>query len=46
MLRQENRGLSGARNAGMHLAQGRFLVPLDADDENAPEFLDLLHSAL
>ena len=46
MLRQENRGLSGARNAGMQLAQGRFLVPLDADDEIAPEFLEVLHSAL
>ena len=46
VLRQENRGLSGARNAGMHLAQGRFLVPLDADDEIAPEFLAVLRSAL
>jgi glycosyltransferase involved in cell wall biosynthesis len=46
LVRQENRGLPGARNAGMRLAEGRFLVPLDADDEIAPEFLEVLRSAL
>ena len=46
LVRQENQGLPGARNAGMRLAEGRFLVPLDADDEIAPEFLEVLRSAV
>ena len=39
VIRQENVGLPGARNAGMRIARGQFLVPLDADDELAPTFL-------
>jgi GT2 family glycosyltransferase len=39
VIRQENCGLPGARNAGMRRARGRFLVPLDADDELAPTYL-------
>ena len=31
-LYQDNRGLSGARNAGLRLARGEFLQLLDADD--------------
>jgi len=44
--RQDNTGLPGARNAGMKLARGEFLVPLDSDDELAPEFLSTLIDAL
>lgn len=46
LIRQDNRGLPGARNAGMHRARGRFLVPLDADDELAPTFLERLGDEL
>ena len=31
-VKQENRGLAGARNAGLHAARGRLVSPLDADD--------------
>jgi hypothetical protein len=44
--RQGNTGLPGARNAGMKLARGEFLVPLDSDDELAPEFMSTLLTAL
>ncbi|MGH8872201.1 MAG: glycosyltransferase [Acidimicrobiia bacterium] len=44
--RQGNTGLPGARNAGMKLARGRFLVPLDSDDELEPEFLSRMLAAL
>ncbi len=37
--RQENSGLPGARNAGMKLGRGEFFIPLDSDDELAPEFM-------
>ena len=46
VIRQENSGLPGARNAGMRRARGKFLVPLDADDELAPTFLAEFHEAL
>jgi glycosyltransferase involved in cell wall biosynthesis len=36
LVRQENRGLPAARNAGMRLARGRFVMPLDCDDRLEP----------
>ena len=39
IIRQRNQGLPAARNAGMSAARGRYLVPLDADDELGFAFL-------
>jgi glycosyltransferase involved in cell wall biosynthesis len=38
-LKQENRGLSGARNTGLRAATGEFVALLDADDIWEPDYL-------
>ncbi len=38
-LRQQNRGVSHARNFGIRSAKGQFIMPLDADDMMAPAFI-------
>lgn len=42
-LRQENGGLSAARNAGTALASGDYLYYMDSDDVIDPETLGLCH---
>jgi len=40
-LRQENKGVSAARNAGIHLSSGEFIAFLDSDDLYLPEKLNI-----
>jgi glycosyltransferase involved in cell wall biosynthesis len=39
VVRQENKGLAAARNAGIKLAQGEFILPLDSDNRIRESYL-------
>jgi GT2 family glycosyltransferase len=45
-LKQENRGLSGARNTGIRAARAPFVALLDGDDLWEPEFLSAMFDEL
>jgi hypothetical protein len=40
VVRQDNLGLPGARNAGISISKGRYVLPLDADDAIEPTMLE------
>ena len=44
VLHQKNRGLSGARNAGLDIVRGRWLAFVDSDDMLLPQALEKAHS--
>lgn len=46
LVRQENRGLSGARNTALAVARGRLVALLDADDLYMPGYLAAMRAAL
>jgi len=46
VVRQENRGLPGARNRGFEEARGEYVVPVDADDLLEPGMLESCLAAL
>ena len=41
VLRQDNQGITGARNTGLHASRGRLIAFLDSDDEWLPHHLEL-----
>lgn len=46
LLRQENAGVSGARNRGLQEARGDYITFVDADDQLAPMALKTLQGAM
>jgi glycosyltransferase involved in cell wall biosynthesis len=46
LLSRSNGGVSSARNAGIAISSGRYVLPLDADDTIAPEMLAMTVTAL
>lgn len=46
VIHQENRGLAGARNSGMAVAEGDWLLFLDSDDFFLPGFLTSLKAEM
>lgn len=40
IIKQANQGVASARNAGIKLATGNYILPLDADDKIHPQFLE------
>ncbi|OYU94268.1 MAG: glycosyl transferase [Bacteroidetes bacterium B1(2017)] len=39
VYRQENKGLSGARNTAINLAKGKYILPLDCDNKLLPNYI-------
>lgn len=46
LIKDINKGLGGARNAGIDIAKGEFLVFIDSDDWIEPEYLEKMYNAI
>ena len=46
VIHQENKGLSGARNAGIDAASGEYLAFVDSDEYVSPHFIEELYQLL
>lgn len=46
LIHQQNKGLSGARNAGIKASKGKYLCFIDSDDMIAPDYVETLHSCI
>lgn len=46
VIHQENRGYSGARNAGLDVAEGTYITFLDSDDFLEPDGLESLYKGI
>ena len=46
VIHQKNRGLSGARNAGLDAAEGEYLGFVDSDDWVSPHYLEWMTEAM
>jgi len=46
VIHKENGGLSDARNAGIEIAQGKYITFLDSDDWIHPKYLERLYNLL
>lgn len=46
LIRQENKGLSGARNTGLDAAQGQYIYFIDSDDYLHPQALEIMYDVI
>ena len=44
VIHQENAGSAGARNTGLNVAQGRYIICVDSDDWVEPDYLEQLYN--
>ena len=46
VIHQQNKGLSGARNAGIEIARGNWIAFVDSDDAITPDYCEKLYHAV